>query len=140
MKLYPFPKGFNFFLLGFLMGFLMLNLTNCPDKVTGPNDENPTGIETPELKTFSKHAENAFLSGNRDSVFAITFDEFANAAKNYVPTDNPDLLKKFGQALSNKKLIFANQMYAEYEITIDGKTYTIAFGQSGDGVWKIVRF
>lgn len=139
MKLFPFPKSLNLFLLGFLVSFIMLNFTNCPDKVAGPNDEKPTGIETTELKAFSKRAENAFLSGNRDSVFAITYEGFAKVAKEYVPND-PELLKKFGESLTNKKLIYAGSMYAEYEITLDGKTYTIAFGQSGDGIWKIVRF
>ncbi|MCX7908883.1 MAG: hypothetical protein N2560_05120 [Ignavibacteria bacterium] len=127
------------FIFGFLLAFIFFNLTNCPDKVTGPGDDNSIGMETPELKSFAKRAENAFQSGSRDSVLAVTYEEFANVTKEYLPND-PDLLKKFGEALTKKKLLFANNFYAEYEIQIDGKTYTIAFAQSGDGVWKLVRF
>lgn len=111
----------------------------CPEKATGPGDVGSTGVEPAELKTFAKHAEDVFLSGKRDSVIAITYSEFAEACKDYIP-DNPAVLKKFGEALAGKKLIYGTPFYAEYEITIDGEKFTVAFAQSGDGVWKLVRF
>ena len=49
-------------------------------------------------------------------------------------------MRTFANALKNKKLVFANEMYAEYELTIDGNVFTIAYSNSGDGVWKLHRF
>ncbi len=111
----------------------------CPEKATGPGDVGSTGVELAELKTFAKHAENVFLSGERDSVLAITYGEFAESCKGYL-SNNPETLKKFGEALAGKKLIYGTPFYAEYEITIDGEKFTVAFAQSGDGVWKLARF
>lgn len=139
MNKFNLPKSLRMYLFGFLLALITLNFTNCPEKATGPSNENPTGVETPALKGFTKTAENFFLEGKRDSVLANTYSEFADVAKEYLP-DDPVLLKKFGEALTKKKLIYAGELYAEYEITIDGRKYTVAFGQSGDGIWKIVRF
>jgi hypothetical protein len=51
-----------------------------------------------------------------------------------------DKFPAFTEALKNRKIIASEELYAEYELTIDGETYTIAYGQSGDGVWKLMRF
>ncbi len=127
------------FVMGFSLAFIIFNLTMCPDKATGPSDTNNTGNETAELKSFVSKAENVFLEGNRDSVLAITYENYAELLKDDLPND-PEKIKKFGEALQKRKLVYAGPMYAEYEVTINGETYTVAFGQSGDGVWKIVRF
>ncbi|MCB9250269.1 MAG: hypothetical protein H6613_17815 [Ignavibacteriales bacterium] len=49
-------------------------------------------------------------------------------------------LAAYGEALENRKLIFANDLYAEYEITLNQTTYTIAYGNGGDGKWQLLRF
>ncbi|QLH53680.1 MAG: hypothetical protein CH6_1897 [Candidatus Kapaibacterium sp.] len=139
MSKFSFPRNIRLYLFGVMLAVITLNFTNCPEKVSGPSNENPTGVETPALKSFSKTAENFFLEGKRDSIIANTYPEFSVVAQDYLPND-PAILKKFGEALTKKKLLYAGELYAEYEITIDGKRYTVAFGQSGDGVWKIVRF
>jgi hypothetical protein len=139
VKMKRFFSQFNFFLFGFAIAFILLNFTMCPEKATGPSDDNSTGIEPADLKTFAKRAENAFLSGQKDSVLAITYEEWAEACKDYITSD-PEKLKKFGEALSRKKLIYGTNPYAEYEITIDGEKFTVAFAQSGDGNWKLVRY
>ncbi len=129
----------RFYVIGFVLAFVMFNFTMCPEKATGPSNEVSKGIEPAELKAFAKHAENAFLSGSKDSILSITYNEFAESCKNYLP-DNPETLKKFGEALAGRKLIYGTPFYAEYEITINGEKYTLAFAQSGDGIWKIARF
>lgn len=134
-----FLSNSRYYIIGFVLAFVMLNFTMCPEKATGPSDESPVGIEPAELKTFAKLAENAFLSGLKDSVLAITYNEFAESCKNYLP-DKPEAFKKFGEALAGRKLIYGTPFYAEYEITINDEKYTVAFAQSGDGVWKLARF
>ncbi len=132
------PNFFPQFLLGFALAFIVFNLTMCPDKTAGPVDDHG-GVEAKELKEFGLKAKNAFTSGSIDSVLAITYDEFAKIYRDELPND-PAKFVKYGEALEKKKLIFGNQFYAEYEVEIEGEKYTIAFGQSGDGQWKIIRF
>ncbi len=135
-----FNSYFKLFLLGFLAAFIVFNLTMCPEESAGPDDNNNnTGSESKELKEFVSKAESAFNSGSKENILKITFENNAEILTDYLPND-PVKIKKFGEAFSNKKLIFANQNYAEYELTIEGTSYTIAMGNSGDGNWKLIRF
>jgi len=128
----------KYFLGGFLAAFLMLNLTQCPEETTKPKDEKPLE-ETTELTTFSNEVITAFETSDADQVSNMMYEEHREF---YIPDlqTNTDKMPAFAEALKERKLIGLNDLYAEYEITIDGTTFTIAYGQSGDGVWKIMRF
>jgi hypothetical protein len=129
---------YKYFLGGFLAAFLLLNLTQCPEDTAKPKDEEPLE-ETAELTEFSNEVINAFANSSTDQVSDMMYEEHREF---YIPDlqDNTDKMPTFAEALKERKLIGLNHLYAEYEITIDGAVYTIAYGQSGDGVWKILRF
>ena len=135
-KYFPFLR---LFLLGFAGAFMIINLTMCPEESAGPTDIINPGTESKELKELATNAESAFKSGSKENVLKLTYENYAEILQEFIPND-PEKLKKFGEALSKKKLIFTNEIYAEYEVTIDRITYTIAMGNSGDGKWKIIRF
>lgn len=136
-------ENIKYYFLGFIVALILINFTWCKKKPTEPTNESNEngiiGVETQALKDFTTKTKNKFLSGKKDSVLAITYEEFAKIYKEDIPNDQQKFIK-FGEALEKKKLIFANQFYAEYEVEIDGKKYVIAFGQSGDNNWKIIRF
>lgn len=128
------------FLYGFFLAFILFNFTMCPKESISPSeDKTPTGVESTELKTFNTSVESAFLSGNADDVLKITYENYAEILKTDLKA-NPAKIKLFGEAFKNRKLVFVNELYAEYDLTIDGKTFNVALGQSGDGKWKIIRY
>jgi hypothetical protein len=111
----------------------------CPDDATGPADPGQPQDETAELKDFNQRAESAFLTANSDSIIAWTYDNVASEISSGI-TSNPEKLKKFGEAFKSRKILFANEIYAEYEFDVEGEKYTVAMGNSGDGVWKFIRY
>jgi hypothetical protein len=127
------------FLIGFALSFILFNLTMCPEDTTGPSDPSQPKEETAQLKDFNTRAENAFLTANTDSIIAWTYDNIALEIGKDIKSD-PEKLKKFGEAFKSKKILFANEFYAEYEFDVDGEKFTVAMGNSGDGNWKFIRY
>jgi hypothetical protein len=81
----------------------------------------------------------AFKSGNADQIQQKINDEY-KAVYAQDLADAGAKLQILGDAMQTRKLIFSGPLYAEYELSIDGRTYTIAYANSGDGVWRLVRF
>lgn len=129
---------FRLFIIGFLLAFIMSNLTHCPEESpTNPGEE--PAFETEQLKDLNLTTIEAFNSANKDVVLDLMYDEYKEIYGEYLD-DNTDKMKAYAKALESRKIIFANDMYAEYEITIEGKVFTIAYSHSGDGNWKLHRF
>ena len=96
-------------------------------------------VETSSLRTFSDSLATAFKSGNADQILQKINDEY-KAVYAQDLADAGAKLQILGDALQSRKLVFSGPLYAEYELSIDGRTYTIAYANSGDGVWRLVRF
>ena len=133
------------FLRLFLLGFLLAAITNyfvsCSksESPTQPIDDNPTQYsETSEMKNLSDSLIAAFKSESKEKVMNCFNEEFKDT---YQPIINNTTksLSAFGTALEKRKLTFANSLYAEYEFTIDGIIYTIAYANCGDNKWQLVR-
>ncbi len=107
----------------------------------GEKSTEPDGSQTepPELKAFTSYATEVLLGGDKDSMLAITDEEYASVIHQDVPDDSV-AIAKLGRAIASRKLLYATSLYAEYEVTIDGVKYTVAFAQGGDGEWKLLRY
>lgn len=126
------------FLIGFVLAFMMTTLTQCPqENPTGPIDE--PAVETESIKQFSSKIITAFESGNKQNVLDLMYDEYKEIYSKDLE-DAPEKMPTFAEALKNRKVIFANELYAEYELTIDGTKFTISYSNEGNGNWKIERF
>lgn len=126
------------YFFGIVLAAISSFLTHCPeDNPTAPID-NP-GQETEQVKKFNNDVISAFQSGNKQSVLDLMYDEYKEIYSEELET-TPDKMEIFANALKNRKLIFANEMYAEYEVTIDGQIFTITYSNSGEGNWKLHRF
>jgi len=131
-------KYFKFYVLGILIAAIISSLTHCSDEnSTSPADN--FGTETEQVKRFNETVISAFESGDKQTVLNLMYDEYKEIYSNELNAA-PEKMQTFANALKNKKLVFANEMYAEYELTIDGNVFTIAYSNSGDGVWKLHRF
>ncbi|RPH93443.1 MAG: hypothetical protein EHM72_16355 [Calditrichaeota bacterium] len=135
-----FPRLMVTILLGCTVFFSSLICFCSKDNPpTTPGDQPATLIETSSLRTFSDSLATAFKSGNVDQILLKINDEYkAVYAQDLVEAGAK--LQILGDALQTRKLIFSGPLYAEYELSIDGRTYTIAYANSGNGVWRLVRF
>ena len=126
------------FLTGFFLAFMLTALTQCPqENSVGPVDK--SAVETGEVKLFSQNVIIAFESNDKQTALDLMNDEYKDIYEEVLNT-TPDKMQTFAQALKNRKIIFANEMYAEYEITVDGQVFTIAYSNTGEGDWKLHRF
>lgn len=126
------------FFSGFILAFMLTLLTHCPESnPVIPVDD--TAVETPAIKQFSNDVIIAFESSDKQKVLDLMYDEYKEIYGEELNT-TPDKMQTFAEALKKRKIIFSNEMYAEYEIEIDGQTFTIAYSNTGEGDWKLQRF
>lgn len=107
---------------------------------TEPQDQNTTEYyETLNMKNLSDSLILAFKTENKNKVLNCINEEFIET---YTPIlyNSTSSLSTFGTALEKRKLIFSNALYAEYEISVNENTYTIAYANCGDDNWQLVRF
>lgn len=133
--------SFKLFVIGFLIAAGLNHIPSCSnnESPTQPTDGNPAEYsETQSMKNLSDSLISAFKSENKEQVMNCFNKEFKDT---YAPILNNTTrsLSAFGTALEKRKLVFANDLYAEYEITIEGITYTIAYANCGDTNWQLVR-
>lgn len=121
----------------FFSGLLCFCSKDTPP--TTPVDQPVTLVESSSLRTFSDSLATAFKSGNGDQVLQKINDEY-RAVYAQDLADAGAKLQILGDALQSRRLIFSSPLYAEYQLSIDGRTYTIAYANSGDGVWRLMRF
>lgn len=130
----------------FCFGFMLaavFNLTpSCSENEspTQPNDHNSSEYyESQDLKNLLDSLITAFKSENKSKVLNCINEEFIET---YTPILNNSTasLSAFGTALETRKLVFSNSLYAEYEISVNENTYTIAYANCGEDKWQLVRF
>lgn len=133
-----FSNYVKLFVIGIVLATFSSLLTHCPKQnPSGPIDD--PGEETEQVKQFNIDVITAFESGNKQSVIDLMYDEYKEIYSQELNA-TPGQMQAFANALKDRKLIYANEMYAEYEITIEGQIYTIAYSNSGEGDWKLHRF
>jgi hypothetical protein len=119
------------------IGFLVF--CSKKDSPTGPDGETAPAVETASMKTLSDSLVVAFQSGNADRVLGYMNDEFKGVYRAELAGSTADMAA-LGEALKGRRLVSANGLYAEYQISVGGETYTLAYSNTGDGPWQLVRF
>ncbi len=136
-------KSFKTFLLPFLSGLMITALIHlsyrCQKDVDNPMDTGPEA-DLQQLATDAQLAEDAFLTGDTAQIrLVMTPDAYAFYTE-ALGNQNPARFTAFANAFRERKLGQYSAIYAEYEFTDDGKTYTVSFAVTGDKSWKITRF
>jgi len=108
------------------------------DSPNSPNDDQ-TFSETPVLKAFSDSLITAFKSEDVDQVLDLVGAEYFAACDEEL-NGSRNTMAAVAQALEKRKLVFANALYAEYKITLNGAEHRIAYSNCGDGRWQLIRF
>lgn len=130
------------FFFGFFLAALLNHIPSCSDdkSPTEPDDQKNLQVtESAELKDFSEDVITAYKSEDKEAVIEFLNEECKEVYSDMLNSSDESLIK-YGEALEKRKLIFATDFYAEYEISIDDKIYTIAYGNEGDGTWQLLRF
>jgi len=132
----------KYFFIGLAAAFLLHLSGSCNKDRSNPiaPDNNDDNAEIAIIEEGAKSAETAFLSGDVNSIKNI----FTDDAKELYGTDISQIDKnhfiKLGEALKTKELKVYTGLYAEYDYTKDGITYTFAMAKQEDGSWKLMRF
>ena len=129
---------------GWLFTFLVLSAlvfwNMCSDKHSPSSpSEDETYSETPALLAFSDSLIVAFQTGKKDSILALTSPEYRAVCDEELD-GTLNTMPAVGQALVKRRLVSVSALYAEYEVTINGEKYSIAYGNCGDGHWQLMRF
>ena len=141
------------FIFGFLVALFIDANISCEDKEspTQPEIGSPDFSEYQESEAMQKLSEDlisAFKSNNKSKVIeylgyiqidTISVSDEVRDIYSEILNSSTKSLSDYGSALESRKLIFANELLAEYEITINGEVYTLDYGNGGDGAWKLLR-
>ena len=129
------------FCYGFVIAAILIFSFSCTgdNSTTQSQDQNNSEYsETQAMRNLSDNLIAAFKSENKDEIINYLSDNVKDVYSDILNNSTQNL-SDFGTALEKRKLVFASQLFAEYEITINGEIYTIAYGNGGDGVWKLLR-
>ena len=136
----PGRKSWNWiglFALGLLLGAVLhLNLS-CWDSFNFGSDEEP--IDKVGIETGAANIETAFLQADTaalSSILTETSHKLYQGGFAEMLAYMPD----FGTAFKSRKLLYANQIFAVYEYSSGGNTYTVEMTRDDDGTWKLTRF
>jgi hypothetical protein len=130
--------GLGLILLLLLLSFSLLS-TCSKDSPTAPGEPPVEYTETSAMKILSDSLVVAFQSGRTENILRSVGEEQKTVYAAELNGSSADLAA-YGEALKSRKLLFANSLYAEYQVQISGSAYTLAYANSGDGQWRLVRF
>ena len=134
----PFKKIFvlKYFFIGLTIAFLIHASDSCRKDPITPDDT----VDVGKISDGAKLVEAAFLSGDSTNIKNVLTDNARELYGADLPTISKDNLIKLGESLKTKELSVYSDMYAEYNYTKDGVTYTFALARQDDDSWKLMRF
>jgi hypothetical protein len=106
---------------------------------TAPVENSGAKTETASMKILSDSLVVAFKSASAERVLGFVNDEFKGVYREELRGSTADMAA-FGEALKGRRLVDANELYAEYQVSVGGETVTLAYANTGDGHWQLVRF
>ena len=126
----------KYFVLGLSIAFFIHASDSCKKDPVIPDDT----VDVGEINDGAKLVETAFLSGDSTNIKNVLTDNARDLYGADLPTISKDNLIKLGESLKTKELSVYSDMYAEYNYTKDGVTYSFALARQDDGSWKLMRF
>ena len=126
----------KYFFLGLSIAFLIHASDSCRKDPITPVDT----VDVGKINDGAKLVETAFLSGDSTNIKNVLTDNARELYGADLPAINKNNLIKLGESLKTKELKVYSDMYAEYNYTKDGVTYSFAMARQQDGSWKLMRF
>jgi len=129
------------YVLGFIIAmFLNMNSTcKKDDNPVEPAEVTPPANETTEMTNLSDSLISAFKSIDKTRILNCVSDECKATLQEELNNTTADIAA-FGSALEKRTLIYTSELYAEYEVEVNGQKYNVAYANCGDSKWKVVRF
>jgi hypothetical protein len=131
----------GFFLLGIILSMAAQNFYSCKksDNPVSGDENNPPTVDVTAINNGASSAEQALLSGDTSKVRQMLTPESQIYYATVLAQVPQSRLIALGNAMKNRTLKIYSELYAEYEFSENGKTYTVALARQEDGFWKIVR-
>jgi len=122
---------------------MVVTCTRQKDNPAIPEEEEKpiVSMDTVSLETSVDSIATLCASGNRDALKDLMTESARSLYGEALDSLSDDDLKKIAAAIDKKSATMLSPVMAEYELVIDGLTYTIAFTQGeSEGSWNIVQF
>ena len=131
----------GFFVLGILVSLAAQNISSCKksDNPVSEDENNQTHVDVGAINNGASSAEQALLSGDTSQVRQVFTPESQTYYAPVLAQIPQSRLIALGNAMKNRTLKIYSELYAEYEFSDGGTTYTVALARQEDGSWKIVR-
>ena len=126
----------KYIVFGFAFAFFLHASDSCKKDPVIPDDT----VDVGKINDGAKAVETAFISGDVNSIKNVLTGDATALYGTDLPQINKDQLIKLGEALKTKELVVYTGMYAEYNYTKNGVTYSFAMARQDDGSWKLMRF
>jgi len=129
------------YVLGFIVAMFLNMNTTCKkdDNPVEPAEVTPPANETAEMTNLSDSLTSAFKSVDKTRILNCVSDECKATLQEELNNTTADIAA-FGAALEKRTLIYSSELYAEYEVEVNGQKYNVAYANCGDSKWKVVRF
>lgn len=129
------------YVLGFIVAMFLNMNTTCKkdDNPVEPAEVTPPANETKEMTNLSDSLISAFKSIDKTRILNCVSDECKATLQEELNNTTADIAA-FGSALEKRTLIYSSELYAEYEVEVNGQKYNVAYANCGDSKWKVVRF
>jgi hypothetical protein len=124
----------------FLGGFLLMALVQLTfrcEEYAGLPEYNVT--DNKEADKAADLIEEAFLSGDPKEVIDLMSPASVAFYSELIQGSSSETLKAFGEAFKVRKLGLISEKYAEYQFTVDGRSYSIALSLTDEDGWRIMR-
>lgn len=131
----------GFFILGIVLSMAAQNFSSCKksDNPISEDQNKQPQVDVGAINSGASSAEQALLSGDTSHVRQILTPESQTIYAPVLAQVPQSRLIALGNAMKSRTLKIYSEVYAEYEFSENGTTYTVALGRQEDGSWKVVR-
>jgi hypothetical protein len=131
----------NSFLVFLLIGFVTATLVHigysCSDSFNFDREEEK--IDEAGIKKGAHTIEAAFISADTIVLAEVLTAPSLEIYKKQFGDIQP-YMAQFGDAFKKRKLLYANPIFAVFEIKDDSGVYTVEMTVDDEGNWKLVSF
>jgi len=127
----------KFLLIGFVLAIMVHIGFSCADSFNFDRDEEK--IDEAGIKKGASAIETVFISADTAALAEVLTAPSLEIYKKQFDDIQP-YMAQFGEAFKNRKLLYASQIFAVFEIRDDSGVFTVEMTVDDEGDWKLVSF
>lgn len=110
-----------------------------PVSLTESQPDTLTEYAVSSIEDIAQTAEQVFLQADTSGLARILAPTTLGRQRAYFAALQPHM-KAFGEDFRNRKVLYANELFAVYEFECSRGKFTVDFCLGEDGTWKLMRY